>query len=202
MISIQQYKPFHNSKDFEKIFKQSFETLRSKYADIADFQKRVVKKATIDKNIYIFYYDDLPVGYTIFSIKYKRAIWEYDFIIKKNKYRKYARIFRSVVLSEISKIADSLRFFILTENKRALNAMLKLPKHTNVKVEKEEVLFNKYKGFFYQIDLKQLDKLEQVNDSNTYETRACLHFGTFAPEISRAGIQNNDQSSIQEKRQK
>lgn len=188
MITIEQYKLFHNSQDFERIFKKSFETLREQHINIENFCKTNLKKATDSKNIYILYYKDLPVGYAIFSIDQKKAFWEFDYIINQKQYRKYARIFRSIVLCEISKKADSLKFFILKENKRALNAMLKLPKHTKIEIKKEETLFNKYKGFFYEIDLKQLDNFKQLNDSNTYETRTCLHFGTFAPEFSRAGI--------------
>jgi|TARA_X000001382_G_C3158085_1_gene175263 hypothetical protein len=188
MIAIEQYKPFHNSQDFERIFKKSFKTLREQHTNIENFCKTILKKAIDAKNIYILYYKDLPAGYAIFSINQKKAFWQFDYIIDQRQCRKYARIFRSTILYEISKKADSLKFLILTENKKSLNSMLKLPKYTKIEIKKEETSFNKRKGFFYEIDLKQLDNLKQLNDSNTYETRTCLHFGTFAPEFSRAGI--------------
>ena len=202
MLKLEQYKLFHNSEDFDFLYKKSVKYLLELHTDLPTFYNTVLKKAIQEKTIFIFYIDFNPVGYVIFSLKGKKAFWDFDFIIENKTYRKYVRIFRTSVLLKIKDRAEELEFIIFKNNYKSLNSMFKLPKHTKIKVDQKESNINNIKTFSFKIDLNQLDNLKLCDSLNTYEIRSCLHFGTFAPEITGTEIQNDDEGTIQQKTQK
>tara|TARA_Y100000004_G_scaffold181524_1_gene227291 strand:- start:673 stop:1266 length:594 start_codon:yes stop_codon:yes gene_type:complete len=197
MLKLEHYKLFHNSQDFETLFKKSIPSLRDLYVNEVDFYQSVVKKAIEKKTLFIYYKDNTPIGFVVFSAKFKTAFWDFDFIINQKKYRKYIRIFRTSVLNKIREKAEELGFIILKKNIKSLNSMFKLPKYTKIKINKKTCKMNGVSAFRFTMDLKQLDNMKQCDSLLGYEARTCLHFGTFAPEIAGTKIPDDDSGSVQ-----
>jgi len=184
MLKIEQYKLFHNSKDFEILFRKSEKYLIDFSTDPGKFYQVTVKSAINKKTIYIYYKNNTPIGFAIFTIKGGKAFWDFDFIVEDKQYRKYVRIFRTFILMEIRKHTDKLEFMIFKKNIKSLNSMFKLPKYLKVDIKKEEKIFNNRKAFYFFFDLKQLDNFDKCDTLNEYEIRSRLHFGTFARQIT------------------
>ncbi|MEY2973121.1 MAG: hypothetical protein RI886_898 [Pseudomonadota bacterium] len=184
MLKIEEYKLFHNSQDFEKLFKKSVPSLRDLHVNEGDFYKNIVKRAMDKKTLFLYYKDDIAIGFVVFSTKFRSAFWDFDFIINDKKYRKYIRILRTSILNKIREKAEELDFVILRKNIKSLNSMFKLPKYTKIKIDKKSCNIDGVPAFYFTIDLKQLDNMKQCDSLSGYEARSCLHFGTFAPEIA------------------
>lgn len=197
MLRIEHYKLFHNSQDFEMLFKKAAPSLRDLYVNEVDFYKSTVKRAIDKKTLFLYYKDDTPIGFVVFSSKFRSAFWDFDFIIDNKNYRKYIRILRTSVLNKIRENAEELDFVILKKNIKSLNSMFKLPKYTKIKIDKKTCKINGVPAFYFTMDLKQLDNAKQCDSLARYEARSCLHFGTFAPEIAGTQVPDDDKGSIQ-----
>lgn len=197
MLRIEHYKLFHNSQDFEMLFKKAAPSLRDLYVNEVDFYKSTVKRAMDKKTLFLYYKDDAPIGFVVFSSKFRSAFWDFDFIIDNKNYRKYIRILRTSVLNKIREKAEELDFVILKKNIKSLNSMFKLPKYTKIKIDKKTCKINGAPAFHFTMDLKQLDNAKQCDSLARYEARSCLHFGTFAPEIAGTQVPDDDKGSIQ-----
>lgn len=197
MLRIENYKLFHNSQDFEMLFKKAAPSLRDLYVNEVDFYKSTVKRAIDKKTLFLYYKDDTPIGFVVFSSKFRSAFWDFDFIIDNKNYRKYIRILRTSVLNKIREKAEELDFVILKKNIKSLNSMFKLPKYTKIKIDKKTCNIDGVPAFYFTMDLKQLDNMKQRDSLSGYETRSCLHFGTFAPEIAGTQVPDDDKGSIQ-----
>ena len=126
MLRIEHYKLFHNSQDFEMLFKKAAPSLRDLYVNEVDFYKSTVKRAIDKKTLFLYYKDDTPIGFVVFSSKFRSAFWDFDFIIDNKNYRKYIRILRTSVLNKIREKAEELDFVILKKNIKSLNSMFVL----------------------------------------------------------------------------
>ena len=197
MLKIEHYKLFHNSQEFEELYKKAAQSLRDLHVNEADFYKNIVKRAIDKKTLFIYYKDNIPIGFVVFSVKFRSAFWDFDFIINNKSYRKYIRILRTSVLNKIREHAEELDFVILRKNIKSLNSMFKLPKYTNIKINKKPCNLDGVPAFYFTIDLKQLDNMKQCDSLRGYEARSCLHFGTFAPEIAGTQVPDDDKGSIQ-----
>ena len=195
MLKIEQYKLFYNSQDFEKIYKKSIFDLKKFFPDDKTFYNKYIKKAILDKKLFLFYKENFIIGYMFFSIKRKEAFWGFDFLEKK--YRKYARIFRSNMLLKIAKEADALNFWIHKKNFSPLNSVKKIPKFLGIQIKEnkdaQNILNN---GKWFSLNLRELDNLKNCDNMSLYEIRTSLHFGAFAPEVARACVQDDDPRTI------
>lgn len=195
MITVEQYKLFHNSKDFENIYKKSIPDLIKFFPDERKFYNEHVKKAIAQKKMNLFFKDGFIIGYMFYEVKNRKAFWSFDFLLKK--YRKYSRIFRTYMGNVIAKEADELIFWIHKKNASPLNSVNRILKFLGKPVE----AVVKYDGMvslgeYYKINLRSFDKLQKDDTLKEYETRSSLHFGTFAPEIARIKISNDDSHTI------
>jgi len=147
MLKIEQYKLFHNSKDFEILFRKSEKYLIDFSTDPGKFYQVTVKSAINKKTIYIYYKNNTPIGFAIFTIKGGKAFWDFDFIVEDKQYRKYVRIFRTFILKKIKKHTDKLEFMIFKKNIKSLNSMFKLPKYLKVDIKKKKKSLTTAKHF-------------------------------------------------------
>jgi len=181
MIKIEQYKLFHNSQDFEYIYKKSIPDFVKYSFDERKFYHNNIKKAIAQKRLYLFYKDDVVMGYSLYSLKGESAFWDFDFIIKK--YRRYSRICRSYMINLISKNADELIFWIHKKNVSPFNSSSKIPKYLGVEIKKiEKDIGVITAGNYFKLNLRELDKMEKQETSQIEESKINLKLGIFAPQ--------------------
>jgi hypothetical protein len=133
MISIQTYKSFFNSSDFEKLYFKSEPSLLLYYSDIENFKKNILKQAILNKTIEILYKHNESIGYFIYELKKRNLHIHFYYICPNNKNRQYGRQFREIIYSKLQHKFETISFSINKKNHVSINAAIKTCKKLNLK---------------------------------------------------------------------
>ena len=139
MPSIQDYKLFTNSLDFEKIYKESLVSLLKLYPNTEEFYKKYTSICVYNKTIKLLYNDSEIIGYVLYSIQKRTLKFHFYYITRKNKNRKFGRFFREQIFETLKDEVDSLETSIDKTNFCALNAAKKSAEKLNLKYSLKEI---------------------------------------------------------------
>ena len=139
MPSIQDYKLFTNSLDFEKIYKESLVSLLKLYPNTEEFYKKYTSICVYNKTIKLLYNDSEIIGYVLYSIQKRTLKFHFYYITRKNKNRKFGRFFREQIFETLKDKVDSLETSIDKTNFCALNAAKKSAEKLNLKYSLKEI---------------------------------------------------------------
>jgi hypothetical protein len=159
MPLVEDYKLFHNSLDFEKIYKESLISLQKIYPDIEEFYRKYTDICIRNKTIKLLYNEKEIIGYVLFSIKDKILKFHFYYITSKDKNRKHGRFFRQQIFEQLKDKVDILQTSINKTNFPALNAAKKSCKHLNLNFNLKEINnpFYVCNQFVCEIQKKPLD---------------------------------------------
>lgn len=168
MPSVQNYKTFVNSLDFEKIYKESLPILNKLYPNISDFYKRYTYPCINNETVKLLYNEQKIIGYVLYSIKKRILKFHFYYITPKNRNRIHGRFFREQIFEQLKNDVDSLETSINKTNFAALNAARKTAEKLKLdfllkKIENPQYICKQY---VCEIKKKPLDNLEDVCDSN------------------------------------
>lgn len=169
MPSVQDYIPFVNSSDFEKIYKESLSILIDFYPNIPEFYRKYVCSCVLNKTIKLLYNENKIIGYVMYSIKNRVLKFHFYYITPQNKNRRYGRFFREHIFNDLKNEVDSLETSINKTNFAALNAAKKTCEKLNLKFIKKEINNPMLicKQYICEIRKKPLDNTPNV--CNTHE---------------------------------
>ena len=139
MPLVEDYKLFHNSLDFEKIYKESLISLQKIYPDIEEFYRKYTDICIRNKTIKLLYNEKEIIGYVLFSIKDKILKFHFYYITSKNKNRKHGRFFREQIFESLKDRVDKLETSINKTNFSALNAAKKSAEKLNLDFKLKEI---------------------------------------------------------------
>jgi hypothetical protein len=139
MPSVQDYKLFTNSLDFEKIYKESLSSLIKLYPDIQEFYNKYTSRCIYNKTIKLLYNDSEVIGYAMYSIQNRTLKFHFYYITCKNKNRKFGRFFRDQIFETLKDKVDNLETSIDKTNFCALNAAKKSAEKLNLKFSLKEI---------------------------------------------------------------
>lgn len=115
MIKVEQYKLFHNSKDFEKIFNKSISEIK-KNTDYNFFCKEVLKPCLDNRYCFILFENDQPIGYEIAAVQNKVIHGGFTFILPEHRGKKYSYLLREQMFNLLKDKADKASFQIFNSN--------------------------------------------------------------------------------------
>ncbi len=139
MPSVQDYKLFVNSLDFEKIYKESLPSLQKNYSNIEEFYNKYTRLCINNKTIKLLYNESEIIGYILYSIKNRILRFHFYYISSNKKNRRYGRYFREEFYQQIKDKADKLETNIFKTNYAALNAARKTAKKLNLHFSTKEI---------------------------------------------------------------
>jgi len=139
MPSIQNYKIFVNSLDFEKIYKESLPILNKLHPNISEFYKKYTFPCINNNTIKLLYNEKEIIGYVLYSIKKRVLKFHFYYITPKNKNRRHGRYFREQIFNELKNEVDVLETSINKTNYPALNAAKKTSEKLNLLFDLKEI---------------------------------------------------------------
>ena len=159
MPSIQDYKLFTNSLDFEKIYKESLISLKKLYPDLEEFYLKYTSICIYNKTIKLLYSDSEVIGYVLYSIKNRVLKFHFYYITNNNKNRKFGRFFREQIFETLKDKVDKLETSINKTNFSALNAAKKSAEKLNLDFKLKEIKNPLFicNQFTCEIEKKSLD---------------------------------------------
>lgn len=139
MPSVQDYKLFVNSLDFERIYKESLICLQKLYPNIDEFYKKYTQICIYNKTIKLLYNDSQIIGYALYSIQNRVLKFHFYYITNKNKNRRFGRFFRDQIYESLKDKVDRLETSIDKTNFSALNAAKKSADKMNLNFQLKEI---------------------------------------------------------------
>jgi hypothetical protein len=125
MIKIEQYKLFHNSQDFEKIFKKSISEIK-KNMDYNFFCKEVLRPCLDNRYCFILFENNQPIGYEIAAIQNRVIHGGFTFILPEHRGKKYSYLLREQMFNLLRDKADKVSFQIFNSNTNSIISAKKL----------------------------------------------------------------------------
>jgi hypothetical protein len=164
MPSVQDYKLFTNSLDFEKIYKESLIYLLKTYPNIDEFYNKYTQICIYNKTIKLLYNEAEVIGYVLYSIQNKTLKFHFYYITSKNKNRKHGRFFREQIFESLKDRVDKLETSINKTNFSALNAAKKSAEKLNLDFKLKEIKNPLFicNQFTCEIQKKSLDASESI----------------------------------------
>ena len=139
MPSVQDYKIFTNSLDFESIYKESLPSLSKLYPNISEFYDKYTYICIQKKTIKLLYNEKEIIGYALYSIQNRILKFHFYYITNRNKNRKFGRFFREQIFYELKDKADILQTGIEKTNHIALNAAKKSSQKLKLNFQIKEI---------------------------------------------------------------
>jgi len=119
MIKVEQYKLFHNSKDFEKIFKKSASEIK-KNMNYDFFCKEVLKPCLENRYCFILFENDEPIGYEVAAVQNRIIHGGFTFILPEHRGKKYSYLLREQMFNLLKDKADKASFLIFNNNTNSI----------------------------------------------------------------------------------
>lgn len=141
MIRIEQYKLFHNSKDFEKIYKQSISDIR-KYFDgpYEIFYSKIVLPSLAHNYCFILFDDDKPIGYEIVKITNRKIDGGFTFILPEHRGKKYSFLLRERMFELLKDKVDSFTTYIHNSNTSSIQSAISTAQKLNLNLHVSETI--------------------------------------------------------------
>jgi GNAT superfamily N-acetyltransferase len=156
MIRIEQYKLFHNSQDFEWIFKKSKEDLSKEFGS-ESFVSDVIKPSLEKKHCLLLYLADKIIGYEVALVKKRKISGGYTFILSEHRGKGYSYKLREEMYNLLRKSSICVEAFIRKNNIASIESAKKTAKKLNLKLEEENV---------YDKNLNLIGKKYKINELN------------------------------------
>lgn len=139
MIRVEQYKLFHNSKDFELLIKKSKKEILDHGADYQIFLKKYIPKIKENKHAVILYVDSKPIGYEFMIISRRKADDCFTYIVPEYRNKGYGTLLRKHCFKMFWNEYDEISGSIKNKNIGSKKSILKIAKEfgLNVKIDVE-----------------------------------------------------------------
>lgn len=133
MIRVEQYKLFHNSKDFEKIYKKSILDI-CKHLDgpYETFYSKIVLPSLANNYCFILFDNNDPIGYEIVKIVNKKVEGGFTFILPEYRGKKYSFILREKMFELLKDKVDSFTTYIHNSNTSSIQSAISAAQKLNL----------------------------------------------------------------------
>lgn len=167
MPSVQDYKVFVNSIDFESIYKESLLSLSKLYPNLNEFYNKYTYVCIQNKTIKLLYNEKEVIGYVLYSIQNRILKFHFYYISNRNRNRRFGRFFREQIFNDLKDKVDVLQTGIDKTNKVALNAAKKTSQKLNLNFKLKEINNPLYtsKQFSCEISKNKVDSTLSSGDS-------------------------------------
>ena len=133
MIRIEQYKLFHNSKDFEKIYNKSISDIRKYFnGPYETFYSKIVLPSLANNYCFILFDDNDPIGYEIVKITNKKIDGGFTFILPEHRGKKYSFLLRERMFELLKDKVDSFTTYIHNSNISSIQSAIRAAQKLNL----------------------------------------------------------------------
>lgn len=152
MFSVQRYKLFENSKDFESLFMKSHsDILKTCNLSVKDFKINHIDPAINNKTILIAYEDEKPIGYQSINIKNRVLNSSFTFIDPKYRRKGYGNLLRLKTFEMFKNKFDKVQAAIFKGNISSLISCQKLAKLLNLNLKEEKIITDENHNYIAKI---------------------------------------------------